>query len=104
MTSFGFLSTAEQITVGLDLSSRTMLVTGYNSGLGLEPTRVHRKITIRILHMLKSRFSDVEAKLRRPRAPAVPGMSDVQNMSDARSIPALQALDNVEFDRLARGE
>ncbi|HXJ22929.1 MAG TPA: SDR family NAD(P)-dependent oxidoreductase [Polyangia bacterium] len=36
----GFSSTAEEATAGCDLSGRTMLVTGCNSGLGLETTRV----------------------------------------------------------------
>ena len=38
--TLGFESTAEQVTEGLDLSGRTYLVTGSNSGLGLETTRV----------------------------------------------------------------
>ena len=38
--AFGFDSTAEQVTEGLDLSGRTYLVTGVNSGLGKETARV----------------------------------------------------------------
>ena len=37
---FGFESTAEDVTEGLDLSGKTYVVTGCNSGLGLETTRV----------------------------------------------------------------
>ena len=37
---FGFDSTAEQVSDGIDLSGRTYLVTGCNSGLGYETTRV----------------------------------------------------------------
>ncbi len=37
---FGFGSTAEEVTAGLDLSGKTMLVTGCNVGLGLETLRV----------------------------------------------------------------
>ena len=37
---FGFESTAEAVTVGLDLTGRTALVTGCNSGLGYETMRV----------------------------------------------------------------
>jgi len=36
----GFASTAEEATAGCDLSGRTMLVTGCNSGLGFETIRV----------------------------------------------------------------
>ena len=37
---FGYGSTAEQVTSGLSLQGKTMLVTGCNSGLGLETMRV----------------------------------------------------------------
>lgn len=40
MASFNETSTAEDVTEGLDLSGRTYLVTGCNSGLGLETMRV----------------------------------------------------------------
>ena len=41
MTSdIGFESTAEEVTEGLDLSGKTYLITGCNSGLGLETARV----------------------------------------------------------------
>ena len=39
-SGFGYGSSAEQVTEGLDLSGRTFLVTGANSGLGLETVRV----------------------------------------------------------------
>lgn len=37
---FGYGSTAEQVTAGLDLAGKTYLVTGCNSGLGRETVRV----------------------------------------------------------------
>jgi NAD(P)-dependent dehydrogenase (short-subunit alcohol dehydrogenase family) len=39
-SGFGFKSTAEEVTDGLDLTGKTYLVTGCNSGLGLETIRV----------------------------------------------------------------
>lgn len=39
-SAFGANSTAEEVTAGLDLSGRTALVTGCNSGIGLETMRV----------------------------------------------------------------
>jgi len=39
-SGFGYGSTAEDVTSGLSLSGRTFLVTGCNSGLGLETARV----------------------------------------------------------------
>ena len=40
MSSFGFQSTAEEVTEGLDLSGSTWLISGVNSGLGRESARV----------------------------------------------------------------
>ncbi len=37
---YGFETTAEEVTAGMDLSGMTALVTGCNSGLGLETMRV----------------------------------------------------------------
>ena len=39
-SSFGFETTAEEVTDGLDLTGKTYVVTGCNSGLGLETMRV----------------------------------------------------------------
>jgi WW domain-containing oxidoreductase len=39
-SGFGYGSTAEDVTAGLSLAGKTMLVTGCNSGLGLETLRV----------------------------------------------------------------
>lgn len=39
-SGFGSASTAEEVTQGLDLSGRSILLTGSNSGLGLETARV----------------------------------------------------------------
>jgi WW domain-containing oxidoreductase len=39
-SGFGYGSSAEEVTVGLSLTGKTILVTGCNSGLGLESLRV----------------------------------------------------------------
>ncbi len=36
----GYISSAEEVTAGLSLAGRTILVTGCNSGLGMETLRV----------------------------------------------------------------
>lgn len=40
LSSFGPKSTAEEVTAGIDLTGKTALVTGCNSGLGYETMRV----------------------------------------------------------------
>lgn len=42
-SGFGYASTAEEVTEGTDLSGKTALVTGVNSGLGQETARVLSK-------------------------------------------------------------
>lgn len=48
-SGFGYASTAEQVTSGISLEGKTMLVTGCNSGLGLEAMRV---LSLRGAHVL----------------------------------------------------
>ncbi len=40
VNGFGYGSTAEEVTAGLSLAGKTLLITGCNSGLGLETARV----------------------------------------------------------------
>ncbi len=43
MSQFGFASTAEEVTEGIDLTGTTWAITGANSGLGRESARVLAK-------------------------------------------------------------
>jgi len=55
---FGFESTAAQVTEGLDLSGKTWLITGSNSGLGLESARV---LASRGAHIIAAARSEEKA-------------------------------------------
>jgi hypothetical protein len=60
-SGFGFASTAEEVTAGVDLRGRTVLVTGVNSGLGLETARVLALRGARIVGLARSREKAAEA-------------------------------------------
>lgn len=53
-SGFGYGSTAEEVTHGLDLTGKNVLVTGSNSGLGLETVRVLAKRGARVFAAARS--------------------------------------------------
>jgi NAD(P)-dependent dehydrogenase (short-subunit alcohol dehydrogenase family) len=58
-SAFGKRSTAEEVTAGMDLSGRTALVTGCNSGLGLETLRV---LALRGAHVIGAARTQEKAR------------------------------------------
>lgn len=58
-SGFGYGSSAEDVTAGLDLTGRNLLVTGCNSGLGLETMRV---LALRGAHVFAAARSEDKAK------------------------------------------
>src|ERR1700737_4101513 len=62
-SGFGYSSTAEEVTAGLSLVGKTILVTGCNSGLGFETMRVLALRGARVLGAPRT-----EAKARRASA------------------------------------
>lgn len=56
---FGYGSTAEEVTAGISLSGKTVLVTGSNSGLGLETVRV---LAMRGAHVIATARTAAKAK------------------------------------------
>lgn len=60
-SGFGYASTAEEVTAGLDLRGKTILITGVGSGLGEESARVLAARGARILGAARSREKAVAA-------------------------------------------
>ena len=60
-SGFGYGSTAEDVTEGLSLEGKTILVTGCNSGLGLETVRVLGKRGARVIAAARTEAKAKEA-------------------------------------------
>lgn len=60
-SGFGYASTAEEVTDGLDLAGRTILITGVSSGLGQESARVLSLRGARIVAAARTREKAAEA-------------------------------------------
>jgi len=91
-SSFGPEATAEQVTSGLDLRGKTIVVTGCNSGIGLETMRVlalrgaHVVGTARTLERGQEACASIEGKA----TPVVLELSDFDSVvACAKAIAAL---------------
>lgn len=60
-SGFGYASTAEEVTAGLDLAGRTILITGVGSGLGQESARVLSLRGARVIGAARTREKAAEA-------------------------------------------
>jgi len=83
-SGFGYSSTAEQVTDGLDLSGRTFLLTGCNSGIGLETLRV---LGLRGAHVIAAARSEEKAgeALRRSSAAGTPLACELSEPASVRA-------------------
>jgi NAD(P)-dependent dehydrogenase (short-subunit alcohol dehydrogenase family) len=92
-SSFGPDATAEQVTEGIDLSAKTIVVTGCNSGIGLETMRVlalrgaHVVGTARTLERGQEACASVQGKA----TPVVLELSDFDSVVACAA--AIRALD-----------
>jgi WW domain-containing oxidoreductase len=83
-TGFGYSSTAEDVTSGVSLAGKTILVTGCNSGLGLEAMRV---LALRGAHVIgTSRTQAKAAAAGRSVGGATTGLAC--ELSDPKSVRA----------------
>jgi len=60
-STFGRRSTAQEVTAGIDLSGKTVLITGCNSGLGWESMRVLAKRGAHIIGLSRTRQKATDA-------------------------------------------
>ncbi|MCB9658487.1 MAG: SDR family oxidoreductase [Sandaracinaceae bacterium] len=60
-SGFGYASTAEEVTAGLDLRGKSVLITGVNSGLGQESARVLAMRGARVLGAARTKEKAAEA-------------------------------------------
>jgi NAD(P)-dependent dehydrogenase (short-subunit alcohol dehydrogenase family) len=82
---FGYASTAEEVTRGLDLSGKTIMITGCNSGLGLESSRVLAERGARVLAAARTleKAKSVAAKLPGNPLPLACELSDPRSIREA---------------------
>ena len=92
-TGFGYGSTAEQVTEGLDLAGKTYLITGCNSGLGLETSRVLLMRGARVVGLARTvdKARDALAPLGGETVPVACELSEPDHVRAA--VEAVQELD-----------
>ena len=86
-SGFGYGSTAEEVTAGLDLRGKTILVTGVTSGLGLETARVLSMRGARIVGLARTEGRTREALRTLPNAP-VPVACELSDLDSVRAAVA----------------
>ena len=82
-SGFGYGSTAEEVTAGLDLTGKTYLVTGVRSGLGLETARVLALRGAAIVALARTREGAATA-LEASRARGTPVACDLSEPESVR--------------------
>jgi len=83
-SGYGYASTAEEVTQGVDLSGKTILITGINSGLGAESARVLRMRGARILGAART-VEKAEAACRDLGDDAVPLACELSEPASVRA-------------------
>jgi WW domain-containing oxidoreductase len=92
-SDFGRRSTAEEVTAGLDLSGKNILITGCNSGLGFESMRVLSRRGAHIIGLSRNRqkAADAAAEVGADITPIACDLSDFESVVEStRQIEALE--------------
>src|ERR1700722_18128191 len=98
-SGFGFASTAEEVTNGLSLTGKTMLVTGCNSGLGLETLRVLTLRGARVLGTARTIEKAREACLA-VGGKAVPMACELSDPVGVRACAAAIVAEGIKLDAI----
>lgn len=89
---FGKRSTAEQVLTGLDLSGRTMLVTGCNAGIGLETLRALAAHGAHVIALARTLEAAKAACAKAPGETTPVACELADSASIAQAIEAVKAL------------
>jgi WW domain-containing oxidoreductase len=80
---FGANSTADEVTAGLDLSGRTIVITGCNSGIGFETFRTLTAHGAHVVGLARTREAARDA-CRRARGSSTPVACDLADLDSVR--------------------
>ena len=95
-SGFGYDSTAESVTEGLDLTGRTYLLTGCNAGLGAETLRVLAQRGARVIALARDANTAQAALAGLPGTPIACDLSEPASVrSAAKQIADLPMLDGM---------
>jgi NAD(P)-dependent dehydrogenase (short-subunit alcohol dehydrogenase family) len=96
---FGYASTAEDVTRGLDLHPKTILVTGCASGIGLETLRVLARRGAHVIATARS-LEKATAACAEAGAAATPLACDLSDPTSVRACVAKIKADDLQLDAI----
>jgi NAD(P)-dependent dehydrogenase (short-subunit alcohol dehydrogenase family) len=97
-STFGFHSTAEEVTQGIDLAGTTWLVTGVNSGIGTETARVLALRGAKVVGL--ARTAEKAREALDTMGGGVPVACDLADLASVRAAVATIATAGLTFDGL----
>jgi NAD(P)-dependent dehydrogenase (short-subunit alcohol dehydrogenase family) len=98
-SGFGYGSTAEQVSEGISLQGKNILVTGCNSGIGLETARVLSLRGARVLAAART-LEKAQGACSRLTAPSVPLACDLAEPRSVRACVAAVRSSGLQLDAI----